>query len=86
MARELGIGRPESKRGYDDGGLLELNVATAEQLSAVCGLPLNLAEEVVASRATLGRFLSVEDAIVFGQIGEEYAPMIRDRGIIIADR
>lgn len=86
MARELGIGRPESKQGYDDGGLLELNFATAEQLSALCGLPRNLAEEVVASRTTLGRFVNVEDAIVFGRIGEEYAPMVRDRGIIVVDR
>ena len=86
MARELGIGRPESKQGYDDGGLLELNSASAEQSSAVCGLPRDLAKEVVASRATLGRFLNVEDAIVFGQIGEEYAPVVRDRGIIVADR
>jgi DNA uptake protein ComE-like DNA-binding protein len=86
MARELGIGRPESKQGYDDGGLLELNLATAEQLSAVCGLPRNLAEEVVASRAALGRFMQVEDAIVYGQIGEDYAPMVRDRAIVIADR
>ena len=86
MARELGIGRPGSKQGYDDGGLLELNFASAEQLSAVCGLPQELAKEVVTSRATLGRFVNVEDAIVFGQIGEEYAPMVRDRGIIVADR
>ena len=40
----------------------------------------------MASRATLGHFVNVEDAIVFGQIGEEYAPMVRDRGIIVADR
>lgn len=86
MARELGIGRPDSKHGYDDGGLLELNFATAEQVSTACGLPLSIAEDVVAARATLGRFVSVDDAIVFGQIAEEYAPMVRDRGIIIADR
>lgn len=86
MARELGIGRPESTQGYDDGGLLELNFATADQLSAVCGLPHEVAEGVVASRASLGRFLQVEDAIVFGQISEDYTPMIRDRGIVIADR
>ena len=48
--------------------------------------PRNLAEEVVSSRATLGRFIHVEDAIVYGQIGEEYAPMVRDRGIIVEDR
>ncbi len=86
MARDLGIGRPGSQRGYDDGGLLDLNSATAQQLSEVCGLPLDAAEKVVASRANLGRFLNVEDVMVFGQIGEEYAPLVRDRGIIIADR
>ena len=86
MARELGIGRPESKTGYDDGGLLELNLATAEQLTEVCGLPRDLAQEVVSSRAALGRFIHVEDAVVYGQIGEEYAPLVRDRAIVIADR
>lgn len=86
MARELGIGRPGANRGYDDGGLLELNSATAEQLSVVCGLPPHVADEVVASRAALGRFLNVEDAVVFGQIGEEHAPIVRERGIILADR
>ena len=86
MARELGIGRPQSKHGYDDGGLLELNLASAEELSAVCGLPRPVADEVMASRASLGRFMHVEDAIVYGQVGEEYAPIIRDRGIILPDR
>jgi hypothetical protein len=86
MARELGIGRPESNHGYDDGGLLDLNVATAEQLSSVCGLPRDVAEEVVASRAALGHFEHVEDAIRFGQVGEEYEPLVRDRGIVVADR
>lgn len=86
MARELGIGRPASSRTYDDGGLLDLNSATAEQLSSVCGLPGNLAEKVLASRTELGRFLHVDDAIVYGEIDEEYAPRVRDRAIVISDR
>jgi hypothetical protein len=86
MARELGIGRPGSHQGYDDGGLLDLNVANAEQMTALCGLPAEVAEQVVASRSRLGRFLQLEDAIMFGPIGEEYAPLVRDRGIVIADR
>jgi hypothetical protein len=86
MARELKIGRPDSEQGYDDGGLLDLNHATAEQLSVVCGIPHDVAEEVVASRTALGRFLTVEDAIVFGKIGDEHASIVRDRGIIIGER
>ena len=52
----------------------------------MCGLPPDLAKEVVAARAQLGRFQLVEDAITFGQVSEDYAPMVRDRGIVIADR
>jgi len=28
----------------------------------------------------------VEDAIVYGQVGEEHAPTLRDRGLVITDR
>lgn len=63
--------RGSANRCLPYAGLLELNSATAEQLSSMCGLPRDLAEEVVASRATLGRFLHVEDAVVYGQVGEE---------------
>lgn len=83
MARELGIGCPGSSRQYDDGGLVDLNRATPAQLTETCGLPGDVAQAVVVARTSLGRFLTVDDAIVFGQIGEEHAPTVRDRGIII---
>lgn len=86
MARELGIGRGSADRGYDDGGLLELNFATKEQLTAMCGLPLDVSQQVVEARADLGRFQTVDDAIVFGQISEEYAAGVRDRGIVVVNR
>lgn len=86
MARELGIGRPDVDLGYDDGGLLDLNAATPAQLSAICGVPPDVARDVVTARSGLGRFLVVEDAIVYGQVGEEHAPALRDRGLVITDR
>lgn len=86
MARELGIGRGSSDRGYDDGGLIELNFATKEQLTAMCGLPLDVSQQVVEARADLGGFQSVDDAIAFGQITEEYAAGVRDRGIVVGNR
>jgi hypothetical protein len=85
MARELGIGRPGSKQ-FDDGGLLDLNLATEDELTAICRLPREAAGAVVAARARLGRFLQVDDAIAFGQVSEEHVPMVRDRGIVIAER
>ena len=88
MARDLRIGRPVlgSTENYDDGGLIELNFATAEQLTTVCGLPPEVATAVVEARTRLGRFQLVEDAITFGSVTEDHAPMIRDRGIVIDDR
>ena len=86
MARELGIGRPELRRGYDDGGLVDLNCASADQLSALCGVPRDVAHEVVAARTAIGRFLDVEDAVLYGRVSEDHAPMIRDRGIVIRDQ
>ncbi|WP_181309987.1 DUF2510 domain-containing protein [Nocardioides campestrisoli] len=85
MARELGIGRLESQHGYDDGGLVDLNAVSAQQLSAVCGLPPETAAQVIESREALGRFTQVEDAIVFGQVSEVHAPVLRERAIVITD-
>ncbi len=83
-ARDLGIGRPDAGRGYDDGGLLDLNVATAAHLVSICDVPPSVADNIVSARTSLGRFDQVEDAILFGQVGEEHAALIRDRGIVLA--
>ncbi len=85
MARELGIGRPASPHPFEDGGLLDLNAATAQELSDVCGLSPALAQEVVEARTTLGRFLHVEDAVAYGRVSEDDAALLRDRGIIIKE-
>ncbi len=83
MARELGIGRPASPHPFEDGGLVDLNAATAQELSDVCGLSPTQAHDVVEARCSLGRFLHVEDAVAYGRISEDDAALLRDRGIII---
>lgn len=86
MARELGIGQPGVDLGYDDGGLLDLNSATPEQLSTMLGLAPEVATAVVSARTSLGRFLAVEDAISFGSVSEDDVPLLQERGIVISDR
>ena len=49
LARSLGIGRPDLARGYDDGGLVDLNTASAPVIAQVCGLDAALAEAIVAA-------------------------------------
>lgn len=82
MARELGIGRPDLDR-YDDGGLLDLNVASVDQLVTLCGLRRDHAARVVDARTAIGRFLSIEDAIVYGQLSEDETELLRERGVVI---
>ena len=54
LARELGIGRPDLDRGYDDGGLVDLNTAPAPVIAAVCGIGPEPAEGIVAARVARG--------------------------------
>jgi hypothetical protein len=50
MALELGIGRPDVPGGYADGGLVDLNNASAEGVARVLACPLATAEAFVAGR------------------------------------
>lgn len=84
-ARDLGIGRVGFQRAFDDGGLVELNYADAQQIASACQLPPAVAESVVAARSSLGRFQVVEDAISLGQVDEYHAVLVRDRGVVIRD-
>lgn len=85
MARELGIGRPSLNK-YDDGGLLDLNLATEDELESTAGLTPTAARSVVEAREAIGRFLTVDDAIVYGQVSEDETDLLRERGIVIESR
>jgi Helix-hairpin-helix motif len=54
MARELGVGRPDLGRGFDDGGLVDLNAASAPVMARVCGIDQRQAEAIVAARTARG--------------------------------
>jgi hypothetical protein len=54
LARELGIGRPDLHRGFDDGGLVDVNSAPAAVIASVCGIDQQQAETIVAARQARG--------------------------------
>jgi hypothetical protein len=54
LRRELGIGRPDLGRGYDDGGLIDVNTAPAEVIARVADIDRGDAEAIVAGRTARG--------------------------------
>lgn len=84
MARELRLGRPDLPRDYDDGGLVDVNAASAKAIAEVCQIPIPTAEHLVATREAVGRFSSVEEAIVYADVSSDSAIGMRERGIVVA--
>lgn len=67
VARELGVGRPDRQRWYDDGGLVDVNHVSAEWLVRALELSDEVVARIVALRIELGGFHSVAElSLVLG--------------------
>jgi hypothetical protein len=85
LARELGIGRPDLRRGYDDGGLVELNTAPAAVLAAVLDLSSEQVRRITDLRGGAGPVLAgVEDLFAYTDLPYPLWDQIRERGIVLA--
>ncbi|MFB4297659.1 BTAD domain-containing putative transcriptional regulator [Actinomadura sp. NTSP31] len=73
MARELGIGRPDLPRDFDDGGLVDLNAVPEHVLASLPGVDPYHAKLIVAARRSR-RLTSPEDLIAQGVLP---APIVR---------
>jgi DNA uptake protein ComE-like DNA-binding protein len=82
-ARELAVGRPDIARGYNDGGLLDVNTLSALQLSQHGRIPHNEAERIVAARVRLGRLSSVEEAVVYTELPPSTADYLREYAVFL---
>lgn len=83
LARELGVGRPDLGRGFDDGGLVDLNSAPAAVIAQVCGIELQQAELIVAAR--LGRggaYYNVDEVFVYVPLPQRAQQLISDRALV----
>jgi hypothetical protein len=80
LAAELGIGRPDLDRAFDDGGLVDVNEVPASTLATLPGFTGELAEEVIRARQRVGgRFFSPEELVVHGRVPPEVLERVRDR-------
>lgn len=85
LASDLGIGRPDLGRGYDDGGLVDLNSAPAHVFGPVLGLDEATAARVLAAREATAGFTSVEELVVLAELSPSLVDRVRDR-IVLSPR
>ena len=84
LARELRIGRPDLPHTYDDGGLVDLNLAPGTALTRTLGLNPSLVARIVEARQGGGRFGAVDDVFVRVELPVETWDVIRDRGVVLS--
>jgi competence ComEA-like helix-hairpin-helix protein len=82
LAQDLGVGRPDLGREYDDGGLVDINSAQAKDIATRCGIDLAQAEAIVELRDERGGFANVDEMLVLVDLPVSAWDRIRDRAII----
>lgn len=82
LASDLAIGRPDLGRGYDDGGLVDVNTAPATLLTRLPGLTEPLAQRVVVARAAAGGFTSLEEMAILADLPPGLIDLMRDRVVL----
>jgi hypothetical protein len=82
-ADELGIGRPDLGRGYDDGGLVDLNTAPAAVIASVCGMAESLADAIVVARTRRGgNFYVLGEVLMDVALPPSVKDELRDRAVL----
>lgn len=82
-ARDLGIGRPDLGRSYDDGGLVDANSAPVGALITWLGLTQAEAERVVKARSQLEGFETDLELSSFAGLDPKRLEAIRDYVILL---
>jgi DNA uptake protein ComE-like DNA-binding protein len=83
LAHELRIGRPDLPRGYDDGGLIDVNHAPPATLALLPGLDDALIERIVAHREEHGAFFSAEELSVDVDLPPALLPQLAEYAIFL---
>lgn len=83
LALEMGIGRPDLARSYDDGGLVDLNHAPAPALTGIPGITPDLAARIVHVRTDTGGFISAEEVAAMADLPPALTPQIAEYGVFL---
>jgi hypothetical protein len=83
LAHDLGIGRPDLPRMYDDGGLIDVNHAPDQVLALLPGMTDELVRRIVRLRAERGAFVSAEELALDAELPPDVVPGIAEYGIFL---
>jgi hypothetical protein len=78
LARDLMIGRPDFRRVYDDGGLVDVNHVPGGFLGPGLGLSREEEADVLAARANLGRFTNADELCAYTRLSPERVDELRE--------
>jgi hypothetical protein len=83
LAHDLGIGRPDLPRVYDDGGLIDVNHAPSQVLAMLPGMTDDLVSRIVQLRAERGAFVSAEELALDAELPPDVVPGVAEYGIFL---
>jgi hypothetical protein len=78
LAIDLRIGRPELPRAYDDGGLIDVNHASAEALAMIPELTPEMIDRIVRLRAEQGGFVSAAELALHADLPPDLVGRLAD--------
>lgn len=83
LALELGIGRPDLPRTFDDGGLIDVNHAPASAIATIPGIRPAGAELIVRRREELGGFSSAEEIAAMVSLPPHLTPVLKEHAVFL---
>jgi hypothetical protein len=83
LANDLRIGRPELPRAYDDGGLIDVNHASAESLAQLSELTPEMIQRIVRLRTEQGGFVSAAELALHADLPPDLATRLADYVIFL---
>lgn len=88
LAAELGVGRPQvtgsAGPGYDDGGLLDLNAATAQQMVDTLALSAGTAAGLCANRTHFEGFATLAEIALCTTLSPHQQALLDEYGVLLA--
>lgn len=82
-ASHLGIGRPDLMRGFDDGGLVDVNHVPGHELARLPGLSSEEAHRIVMDRLNRGPYARPEELVIRGLLAPKTLHRLASRLICI---